>query len=223
MANEVQFAYVTGRTTYVQIRNRIGQIWNTSSSSFVTYSTADIGDYDVAATEQGTASGYYAASFPSAITPGVYSIVAKNQNGGSPAEADPNIAVGDYQWNGTVTLPLSDLATSGQLGQIGPIRLARGVQMLNFPFYLKSSVDHVTPFTSGVVSGQISRDGGAFGALQSGAFSEVGLGFYSLQALTSGDLLANTVALRLSANGISGGAADPLALAFILQKVSGAA
>jgi hypothetical protein len=80
----------------------------------------------------------------------------------------------------------------------------------------------VTPFTSGVVSGQIWRDGATSPSpLQSGAFTEVGNGFYNLQALTSGDLLATTVKLLFSAQGISGGQADVLPMSVVLQRSSG--
>jgi hypothetical protein len=220
MASELQFSYATGKTCYVLIRNSVGQIWNTAGSAFEAYAAGSYTDYAISAVEQG-ASAYYTATMPSTIAAGVYSITAKEQLAGSAAQTDPTVATGDEQWNGSVTLPLSNLATSGQLGQISPIRLARGTQILNFPVYLKSSADHMTPFTSGVVSGQIARDGGSFGALQSGAFTEIGLGYYNLQALTSGDLLANTVKLVFTANGISGGASDPLPLSFILQRTSG--
>jgi len=219
MAGEIQFSYLTGQTCYVLIRNRTGAIWN--GSAFTTYATSSYTDYDIAATEQGTASGLYVATMPAAITPGVYNIVAKDQEGASPAETDPTIAVGEIQWGGSAIIPLSDLATSGQLSQVGPVRLSRGVQVLNFPIYLKSATDHVTPFVSGNVSGQISRDGASFGPLQSGAFTEVGLGFYALQAITSGDILCNTAALIFTATGISGGASDPLPMSIVTQRVSG--
>lgn len=221
MAAELQFSFMAGRTCYVLVRNRIGQIWN--GSSFEAYATANYANYVISATQQGTASAFYVATFPSAIVPGVYSIVGKEQIAGSPAETDPTVATGEEQWNGTVTLPLSDLATSGQMGQLLPIKVYRGQQILNFPFKLVSSVDHITPFTSGVVSGQISRDGGIFGALQSGAFSEIGLGYYSLQAFTSGDLLANTVAITFTAAGISGGLSDPRDIVILTQRTSGMA
>lgn len=222
MANEIQFNYsANAAQTYFQVRNSVGQVWSTATSAFVAYATADIANYSVNATQQGSASGYYAGNFPSAIVPGVYAITAKNQTGGSPAETDPTIAVGDFQWNGSAALPLSNLVTSGQFGQNLPIRLARGTQILKFPFKLVSAIDHITPFTSGVCSGQISRDGGIFGALASGSFSEVGLGWYALQALTSGDLLCNTASLTFTANGISGGQADPRDFALILQRTSG--
>jgi len=222
MANEIQVAYSkSGVAVYVLIRNAVGQVWNTGSSAFESYLTANYASYKVLLSEQGSASGFFAGNFPSAITGGVYSIVAKQQMGGSPAESDPTIATGDLEWSGTVTLPLTALASSGQIAQMSPIRMARGVMVQNFGVYMVSSADGKTPFTSGLCSGQISRDGGAFGALQSGVFSEVGQGFYNIVALTSGDLLCNTASLLVTANGVSGGSAIPRPLTFVLQGVSG--
>lgn len=218
MAGEIQFSYRPGLTTYAEIRNTAAQIWNTASGAFMAY-LSGMGNTTVAGTEQGLSS-YYQANFPSTINPGVYNVRARQQLGGSPAESDTTIAVGDVEWDGTSVLPRSNLATSGQVGQIGPIRIAKGTQLLNLPLYLKSSADHVTAFTSGIVSGQISRDGGAFGVLQSGTVSEVGQGFFKVN-LTSGDTNANTLALLFTAVGVSGGAADPLPMAMVTQKVSG--
>ena len=141
--------------------------------------------------------------------------------GASPAATDGFIGNGNLDWSGSAVSAIADAATSGQIGQFLPMRLHRGQMILNFPIHLVSSADYVTDFTSGVVSGQISRDGASFGALQSGAFTEIGLGYYNLQALTSGDLLANTVALRFSAAGISGGSALPRSYSIILQRTSG--
>lgn len=213
MASEIPFSYKVGATTYVLIRNRVGQIWNTSGTgAFTSYDNTYYSSYVVSAVEQGS-SAYYTATMPSAIPAGVYNIVAKDQLGGSPAQTDPTVAVGDENWNGSAIMPLSDLATSGQVGGLGQTRLTRSHMVRNFPIYLKSATDHVTPLTSGSdISGQIARDGGGFGALQSGAFTEVGLGFYNLQALTSGDTNADTIKLLFTATG-----ADPLPMSFITQ------
>lgn len=219
MASEIQATYSSGKTVYALIRNSTGSIWN--GSAFVAYDSGDIATYAVSLTEQST-SGFYAGTFPAGITAGgIYGIIAKEQIGGSVAETDPTIALGDIQWNGTATLPLSSLATSGQVAQFAPMRIARGTQIAPFPFKLVGAADHITPFTSGVISGQISRDGGAFGALQSGVFTEIGKGWYSLAALTSGDLLANAIALVFTANGISGGTSDQRDFSFLTQRVSG--
>lgn len=225
MANEIQYSASHGLTSYFLVFGRTGLVWNTSggTGAFASYNSTFFSSYTISATELGTASHQYAGTFPAAIPAGTYGINARQQIAGSPDETDPTIAAGNFEWNGSLTLPLSDLATSGQVGQGFPIRLARGVQILNVPLYFKSSADHITPFTSGVVSGQIARDGGSFGPLQSGAFTETGLGWFTLQALTSGDLLANTVKLNFSCNGISGYSADPIPMAFILQRTSGQA
>lgn len=214
MAGEIQASFQAGKTCYFLVRSRTAQIWN--GSSFEAYTAGNYATYPISLVEQGTASAFYVGTFPATITPGVYSIVAKQQISGTPAETDPTIAVGDYQWNGSVTVPLSDLATSGQLGQLVPLRPARGVMILNFGFKMVSAADHITPLISGVISGQIARDGGAFGPLQSGAFTETGLGWYNLQALTSGDLLANTAKLVFT-----GAGADQRDFFLLMQRTSG--
>lgn len=220
MSSEVQIQFVTAKSLYCLIRNSTGSVWQTTTSTFVTYVSANYANYTIGLGEQGT-SGFYTGNFPSAITPGVFSLVVKQQIGGSPAETDPTVGNGDFQWDGALPLPLSNLATSGQVGLIAPLKLAYGTQILNFPIYLKSAADHITPFVSGIVSGQIARDGGAFGALQSGAFTEGGLGFYTLQALTSGDLAGQTIRLLFTATGVLGGTSDPLPMSFLTQHTSG--
>lgn len=105
MAAEIQFDSVSGRNCYVQVRNSVGQIWNTAGAAFEAYATGSIADYDIAATEQGTASGIYTASMPAAAA-GVYTVVAKERSGGAPAEADVTVGVGEIAWSGTaVTVP----------------------------------------------------------------------------------------------------------------------
>lgn len=222
MAGELQLSFAPGKTVYTVIRDRNANVWNNASGTFNAYATAALANCTISLTEQGSASAFYVGTFPPTIPPGVYGIVGKSQVGGTVSEGDPTIAAGDQQWNGTALLPLSDLATSGQVGQIAPLRLARGVQVLNYKFYLRSAADHSTPFTSGICSGQILRDAGvSFTALQSGAFTEEGNGFFRLQALTSGDLLCNSASLLFTAAGISGGQSDPCPFTIITQRTSG--
>lgn len=222
MANEIQTVGPTGKTLYATIRNSVGQIWNTNSSVFQTYATASYAQYPITLTEQGTASGVYLGTVPAAITsPGVLSIVVYQQVGGSPAETDPSLAMGNIEWSGSIVNYLGQMPTSGQLAALNQ-SMVRGHMIQNFPFKLVSAADHVTPFTSGVVSGQIRRDGGAFGALQSGSFTELGMGWYSLGAFTSGDMNAKTVAVTFRANNISGqGVSDPRDFTFVLQTSGG--
>lgn len=215
MANEIQVPYITGRTVYSLVRNSTGQIWN--GSAFENYNSSNYALYVIQLVEQGT-SGFYSGTFPATITPGSYGIVSKMQVGVAAAETDLGIGTeGAFQWNGTAVAALADTVTSGQLAQSSPIKIYRGEAVPNFYFYLKSSADHITPFTSGVCSGQISRDNGAFTALQSGVTREIGLGFYTV-GLTSGDINCNTAALIFTATGISGGTADPTPMSLVLQK-----
>ena len=219
MAAEVQVSYgTTGATLYFVVRNATGSIWN--GTAFETFVTANWGTYDVSLTEQGTASGYYVGNFPSTITAGIYNIVAKRQSGGSPLETDATVATGEINWDGTVVMPLSNVATSGQVGQLAPMRIARGVAISGFTFHMVSAADHITNFTSGVISGQVARDGGSFGVLQSGTVTEMGLGFYRCN-LTSGDLAAGTLALLFTGAGVSGGTADQRSFSIVTQRVSG--
>lgn len=219
MADKIQIQYQAAKTLYFLVRNASAQVWN--GSSFVTYATADYANYDVAMTEQGTASGYYVGTFPSGITAqGTYSVVVKQQAGASPAETDMTVGGGDVYWTGAALLSLTDMATSGQLSEFMPVRIFRGQMLQNFKFKLVSSADHVTPFLSGICSGVINRDNGTFAALQSGIFTEEGRGFYRV-TFTSGDLLCNTASLVFTANGVSGGQADQRDFSFVLQKTSG--
>lgn len=106
MAAELQIdaQQATGGTVYFLLRNTTGSIWN--GSSFVTYVDADIANYDIAATEQGTASGYFVGTMPG-VAAGVYNVVAKQRAGGSPAVTDFSIGWGAIQWTGSAVLPLS--------------------------------------------------------------------------------------------------------------------
>ena len=90
MANDVLgIQYTTGNNVYFFIRDRDGNIADVATDlAFETYSTAAIADYDVAGTEQGTASGYYTAQLPSWIVDGLYHVTAYDRAGGSPAEGD---------------------------------------------------------------------------------------------------------------------------------------
>ena len=222
MANELQLAHgATGRTIYAVVRNHTsGFLWSTVGPAFEVFTSGNWANYAISLVEQGV-TGYYVGNMPSAIPAGVYGVEAREQLGGSPTQLDARVAAGDVHWTGTIVPPLSDTATSGQLGQLGPLRMARGTMVKPFLIDLVSATDHLTPFTSGVVSGQISRDGAAFTALQSGEFTEVGLGTYKLQALTSGDLLCNAAMLVFTANGISGGVSDPRRIPLVLQRSSG--
>jgi hypothetical protein len=102
MAGEIQVAHLTGKNVYALVRNATAAVWN--GTSFVTYATANLSTYALSLTEQGTASGYYAVSFP-AVAAGIYNVAAFERAGGSPAEGDLLIATGDLHWDGNVVIP----------------------------------------------------------------------------------------------------------------------
>ncbi len=111
MANEIQLAWLqTAKTLYALVRNSVGDVWQTTSSTFVAYVTANLANYTIALTEQGTASRYYTGTFPAAPA-GFYPVAIYQQVGGSPTETDTPAGFGGYDWSGTAVIPLSSLAT----------------------------------------------------------------------------------------------------------------
>jgi hypothetical protein len=101
MADQIQQPWpATGATLYAIIRDAAGQAADVVAEAFEAYDTASRDDYDIAITEQGTASLHYVATFPSWISSGVYLITVHEKAGGSPAESDPLLAAEWYQWDG---------------------------------------------------------------------------------------------------------------------------
>lgn len=107
MAAELQVDYLTGKTVYFLLRNSVGQVWN--GSAFEAYQTANLGNYDIAAAEQGTASGFYVGDMPS-VAAGTYGVVAKERAGGSPAEVDVSVGHGTLEWGGSAVIDVNAVA-----------------------------------------------------------------------------------------------------------------
>jgi hypothetical protein len=99
MADTLQVQHTaSGATLYALIRDADGAVWN--GLAFEAYLTANLSNYDIALTEQGTASRYYTAAMP-ALAAGRYSVVVFVQAGGAPAETDTVAATGLGEWDGT--------------------------------------------------------------------------------------------------------------------------
>lgn len=111
MANDViGFPHsAAAATLYALIRDDDGQVWETVGPSFEAYLTANLANYDIALTEQGTASQFYTFTFPSAITAGVFSVAVYLRAGGAPAEGDIAVAEGAVEWDGSAVVPLSTI------------------------------------------------------------------------------------------------------------------
>lgn len=144
MAAEIQADYLSGKVVYFLLRNATGSVWN--GSAFVAYATVDYTNYDIAATEQGTASGYYTADMPSVVA-GVYYVVAKERIGGSPAESDITVGTGTIQWSGSAVTADTDTfqAKVGLIDDDGS-----GVDR-----YLVAFFKNAQPITSGITSPDI--------------------------------------------------------------------
>lgn len=109
MAGEIQCRpkpRITGVTLYAQVWNSTGSVWN--GSAFETYATANIANYAITMTEKGTASGFWAGTFPS-TSAGTYGVVVYQRAGGSPAETDEQVADGNIEWDGSAVLPVGDV------------------------------------------------------------------------------------------------------------------
>ena len=184
MASELQTDYISAKNIYFILRNSVGQAWN--GSAFENYATANLATYKIAATEQGTASGYYAANMPAAAA-GVYYAVAKEQAGGSAAESDITIGTGSLRWDGT-TVPLGL-----------PSRITKNTALANFEFFMADSTDHVTGKTGLTVTATRSIDGGAFAACANSVV-EVSNGMYKIN-LAASDLNGDTITLRFTGTG----------------------
>lgn len=112
MAGEIQLAHSESAVTlYAHLYNASGQIWNTAGTpAFEAYATANIADYDIAMTEQGTASRWYLGNMP-AVPAGWYSLTVQKRVGGAPAETDPYVGEQDAAyWTGSAWLVPASIA-----------------------------------------------------------------------------------------------------------------
>src|SRR5262249_227725 len=88
---------------------------------------------------------------------------------------------------------------SGKIDIAGDLRIRKNTALAAFPFRMTDSADHVSPKTGLTVTGQVSKDGGAFAHLPN-AISEIGSGWYKVD-LAAADVNADTVALKFTATG----------------------
>jgi hypothetical protein len=89
--------------------------------------------------------------------------------------------------------------SSGSVTLTADFRIKKNTALANFPFRMTDSSDHVAPKTGLTVTGQVSKDGAAFGSLTN-SVSEISNGWYKVN-LAATDLNADTVALKFTATG----------------------
>ena len=104
----------------------------------------------------------------------------------------------------------TDLADGGRLDLLvdaiktqtddQPAGFKKGVGVTKFPFLMIDSTDHFTPKTGLTVTVQISKDGGAFAAVDDGTATEISDGFY-YTVLTATEMTADLITLIMTATG----------------------
>lgn len=80
-----------------------------------------------------------------------------------------------------------------------PSRITKNVALNDFTFLMVDETDHVTAETGLTVSGTISKDGAAFGALTNSVV-EIGNGMYGVD-ITQAEMNADSIILRFTATG----------------------
>lgn len=114
MAQEIWLQYSSGKNLYACRFQEDGDVFLTDGSAAEVWGTGGhtADSYDVAMTEEDS-SGHYTASFDASanIGQGRYRVVVFKREGASPnAAADPAIAEGVIEWNGTAEVTLGTVS-----------------------------------------------------------------------------------------------------------------
>lgn len=102
MSKELYQAWTASGTLYALIRNQSGEVYQTTTSTFVTWADADIANYAIAMVASGRV---HFGDFP-AVTAGVFDVFICLRAGGSPAITDAFISQGQIYWDGTAETTL---------------------------------------------------------------------------------------------------------------------
>jgi len=101
MAGELQVAHTASAATiYALIKDGTGRVWDVAGANFEAYLTAQVGNYDVVMTEEGTASQYYLGIFPATIAAGSYRVTYHVQAVTSRGRHQNSDRVGRVVWVG---------------------------------------------------------------------------------------------------------------------------
>jgi hypothetical protein len=106
MANNILgFTHVeTAVNLYLLIWQNDGKVFSTSTTTFLTYVTANLANYVNAFTELGTASRRFTVTIPSQVPAGNYLLSVHKRIGGSGAEGDPLVGDGVLEWDGAAIM-----------------------------------------------------------------------------------------------------------------------
>jgi len=92
---------------------------------------------------------------------------------------------------------VAGVAQASSVTAIGP---ARGVELSDFPFFMKKNSDHITPLTSVSPVGRIKKDSGAFVSLTNAVAEVASYGMYVV-TVTSTEMTADKITFIFTAAG----------------------
>lgn len=122
MADELRTNFKSGFTVYNVLRNSAGKVLDGtvdpyhSTNSWIDWNVANVNDYDLATAPKG--GDLYIGSMPSGtllITDaGIYDVESFVQLGGSPADGDDSIGLGQIGWDGTEEISVDIIDQEGK-------------------------------------------------------------------------------------------------------------
>lgn len=132
----------TGVTLYALVFHTDGKVRDVVAPAWDTYATADLGDYDVALTELGTASRIYQFSVPASVAAGAYSFAIYKRAGGSPAEGDLRVGMGSFDYDGSAIVGVGEgVNVEKWLGTAAATPTVAGVPEVDLTHIAGSAVD----------------------------------------------------------------------------------
>jgi hypothetical protein len=179
MAGEIQIHHAeTAVTLYAHLWDKTGQIYNTATPGFESYLTANVGDYDIAMAEKGTASRFYAGDMPS-VAAGRYYLTVQKRAGGSPAESDEVVGTGDGFWNGSAWYAPLQPTTEGRTLDVTAAGEA-GIDWANIGS--PTSVQNLSGTTVDLIAGAVDADAIATDAITADKIAANAIGASELAA-----------------------------------------
>jgi hypothetical protein len=117
MSNEFVFPAVSGLNLYSVLLNAQGQALNMNTGAFESRSSADWSAYELGLSDTSPSTGLYTGNMPS-VPAGIYTVIAYQRSGSSPAAGDPPAGFGRIEWDGSAEVSLASRAAAGGVMQL---------------------------------------------------------------------------------------------------------